>query len=224
MNLFLLLLPYTTLSPFCFQAHAAHGLTLPAHQRDTCRKAGEHIWSELVRGNLINVMRMKDDRNLRGFSFPLFSSCAWGARAPHCRADKLKRAEKRTVTVWMGETANNSVSDSETQQCCHRILRGTCWGSALKDSLHELLTFTLCFKKWQAINSLHFSKWVFEFIWVGKFYHSHVRWDFEKISLHPLTPQYNPSSLMSGFIHLSSSWAAFPTGWVSPIHHCNDSH
>lgn len=123
----LLLLPYTTPSPFFFQAHAAHCLTHPSHQRDTCRKAGEHIWSELVRGNLINVTSMKDDRNLRGFSFPLFSNCAWGAIAPHCRADKLNRAEKRTVTVWMGETANNSVSDSETQQCCHRILRGTCW-------------------------------------------------------------------------------------------------
>lgn len=81
----------------------------------------------LSRGNLINVTRMKDDRNLRGFSFPLLSNCAWGAIAPHCRADKLNRAEKRTVTVWMGETANNSVSDSETQPCCHRILRGTCW-------------------------------------------------------------------------------------------------
>lgn len=128
MNLFFPPLPplYNTF-PLFFQAHAAHCLTLASHQRDTCRKAGEHIWSELVRENLINVMRMKDDRNLRGFSFPLFSNCAWGAIAPHCRADKLNRAAKQTVTVWMGETANNSVSDSETQQCCHRILRGICW-------------------------------------------------------------------------------------------------
>lgn len=207
MNLFLPPSPLHNTFPLFFQAHAAYCLTLPAHQRDTCRKAGEHIWSELVRGNLINVMRMKDDRNLRGFSFPLFSNCAWGAIAPHCRVDKLNRAEKRTVTVWMGETANNSVSDSETQQCCHRILRGTCWVQIWRVPSMSYQPLCYIFKKRQAINNAHFSEWVFGFTCMGKFCHSHLRWEFDKISLQPLTP-------LRAHPH-PPSWAAWFT-WVPP--------